>query len=153
MQADTKYRSLTDPTDKELSRDIQGFRSRILPTPPKRQVDFVPAEVLLCLAASRVVQWRLYNKRNIHDAPELVHQLARLFKRPPGSVTAKMSNLLGGLPNQAKSESDAAEWLLAEPTRLLDLYTRIISASRSNGVAEGELPDFLPRDAKRWCQW
>lgn len=153
MQGDTKYRRLTEPTDTEISRDLRGFANRQQPPPGGRQVAFVPSEVLLCLAASRVVKWNRYGGQNIHRVPSPVPEMAHLFKRPASSITAKMANLLGGRANQGESESDAAEWLLGDPQRLIIRYERILVCARGAGIGPDSLPDFLPRDAARWCRW
>jgi hypothetical protein len=48
-----------------------------------RQVAFLPAETLLCLAASFLVNHRHFGGSTAHQAPEPVPSLARLFSRPP----------------------------------------------------------------------
>jgi len=153
MQADSKYRRLTAPTDAEIARDVRGLGVRQAPSPGKRQVAFVPTEVLLCLAASRVVKWNRFGQRNIADAPTPVPELARLFKRPPSSITAKMGNLLGGWAHAGMGETEAAAWLLADPNRLQFVYEQVLRIATTNGVTAAQLPDFLPKNQSQWCPW
>jgi hypothetical protein len=67
-----------------------------------RQVAFLPAETLLCLAASFLVNHRHFGGSTAHQAPEPVPSLARLFSRPPSSVLAKMANLDGSRSHGAR---------------------------------------------------
>jgi putative restriction endonuclease len=65
------------------------------PIPSGRQVAFLPAETLLCLAASLLVNHRRFGGTTAHQAPEPVPSLARLFSRPPSRVLARLANLDG----------------------------------------------------------
>src|SRR6266700_6501042 len=65
------------------------------PVEQGRQVDFIPVETLLCLAASLVVNHRRYGGSTAHTAGAPVPELSRLFIRRPSSVLAKMANLDG----------------------------------------------------------
>jgi len=108
-----------------------------------QQVDFVPVETLLCLAASFVVSHHRYGGRTAHLAPQPVPSLARLFRRPNSSILAKMANLDGSRRNGAKHEIDVAARLLSEPEQLTALYQTILAAARDSGVNAQALPDFL----------
>jgi putative restriction endonuclease len=114
------------------------------PDDPKfRQVDFLPAETLLCLAASILVNHRSYGGSTSDKAPPPVPELARLFRRTPASILAKMANLDGSRPNGARHEVETAATLLADPVRLTGLYQIILEAARAEGVGPVALPDFL----------
>jgi len=78
----------------------------------KRQVDFIPVETLMSLAASLRVTHRHYGGTTAAQAAEPVPSLARLFSRPNSSVLAKMANLDGSRRNGAKHEIEVAELLL-----------------------------------------
>lgn len=108
-----------------------------------RQVDFVPVETLLCLAATLVVNHRKYGSRTAPNAEEPVPSLARLFARPNSSVLAKMANLDGSRPNGAKHERAVASLLLEDPDRLAHSYRTVLSAARAEHIGEDQLPDFL----------
>jgi putative restriction endonuclease len=73
------------------------YRELLLRTPVTigRQVDFLPVEALLCLAASYQVSHRRYGARTAEQAPEPVPSLASLFSRPASSILAKLANLDG----------------------------------------------------------
>lgn len=144
MIQDSKLRALIAPSDDELRSQLADLVRRSLPESGRRQVNFSSVEVLLCLAASRVVRWNSYGGNNSHEAPRPVPELARLFKRSPGSITSKMGNLFGGRANQGKSETEAAEWYLADPSRLDAVYERILSAAAEVGIGKSRLPDFMP---------
>src|SRR6266567_845330 len=113
------------------------------PVEQGRQVDFIPVETLLCLAASLVVNHRRYGGSTSHLAEEPVPSLARLFRRPNSSVLAKMANLDGSRRNGAKHEIEVAARLLGDPERLVSLYRIVLAAARDSGVGNVALPDFL----------
>ena len=149
MNHDTKLRSLIAPTDEELHQQLSGLRSRELPQSGSRQVNFTPAEVILCLAASTKVKWNSYGGNNAHTAPTPIPELARLFGRSPASVLSKMGNLFGGRTHGGVSEVEAAEWYFADPARLEAVLVRLLAAARKVGVNERQLPDFLVRTGGR----
>lgn len=111
-----------------------------------RQVDFVPIETLLCLAASLVVNHRRYGGSTSQLAPLPVPELARLFRRTPASVLAKMANLDGSRANGARHEVEAAAALLASPALLSSVYLIVLAAARDASVDSSQLPDFLGLD-------
>lgn len=108
-----------------------------------RQVDFIPVETLLCLAAGLVVNHRRYGGSTSHLAEEPVPSLARLFRRPNSSVLAKMANLDGSRPNGARHEVEVAAKLLASPGDLAMTYRLLLSTARDAGIGPDRLPDFL----------
>ncbi|GAA4934049.1 HNH endonuclease [Actinoplanes utahensis] len=123
-----QWRSITERSDTEGRR---------------RQVDFVPAETLVCLAASLVVDHRRYGGNTSHKAEEPVPTLAKLFKRPNSSVLAKMANLDGSRSNGARYETEVAARLLNDEDELANIYRLVIQAARDVGITATALPDFL----------
>ncbi len=124
----------------------RGIEARSAPTSGRRQVDFVPVETVLSLAASLLVNHRQYGGSTAHLAHEPVPTLARLFRRPNSSVLAKMANLDGSRRNGAKHEVEVAAWLLASPGELGRVYRVILHAARNEGIDAIALPDFLALD-------
>jgi putative restriction endonuclease len=92
------YLDLTVGQAREQLRALASRR----PARGGRQVAFLPAETLLCLAASFLVNHRHFGGTTAHQAPEPVPSLARLFSRPPSSVLAKMANLDGSRSHGAR---------------------------------------------------
>lgn len=148
MTEGQKVRALTRPSQAEIRKQIAAIRARQHPGEGKRQVPFVPVEVLLCLAASLVVKYNSYGGANAHMAPSPVPELARLFKRPPGSITSKMGNLYGGRAHGGVGEVEAAKILLEDRSQLESLYLAILKVARAQGIGANQLPDFLPRRAR-----
>jgi putative restriction endonuclease len=114
-----------------------------MPVTEGRQVDFLPVETLLCLAASLVVNHRRYGGSTSHKAEEPVPSLAHLFRRPNSSILAKMANLDGSRSNGAKYEVEIAARFLGDPERLATTYQLLITAARDVGIDAAALPDFL----------
>ncbi len=133
QDARRQWRSIAD---RHPRPDVAGWR----------QVDFLPAEALLCLAASLLVNHRRYGGATSHRAPAPVPELAALFRRTPASILAKMANLDGSRPNGARHEVEAAAALLSHVELLLANYRTILVGARSTGIGERELPDFLSGD-------
>jgi putative restriction endonuclease len=139
-------RTARDYLDISLTTARQQWRSIAARQPVPtggRQVDFVPVETLLCLAAGLLVNHRRYGGSTSHKAEEPVPALARLFCRPNSSILAKMANLDGSRPNGAKHEVEVAARLLGTPGLLADTYRLILSAARDVGIDPHLLPDFL----------
>ncbi len=109
----------------------------------KRQVDFMPVETLLCLAASFVVNHRRYGGSTAHTAPAPVPELARLLRRRPSSVLAKMANLDGSRSHGAAHDASAGARLREDPTLFTHVYRVLLYAARAEGIGAGQLPDFL----------
>jgi putative restriction endonuclease len=123
----------------------QQFRALLVrrPVSQGRQVDFLPVETLLCLAASFVVNHRHFGGGTAHQAPEPVPSLARLFSRPPSSVLAKMANLDGSRSHGGKWDVLAGATLRDDPARFTDVYRLLLQAARAEGIGPDGLPDFL----------
>ena len=129
------------------SADARGQWLELLAREPasdgKRQVDFIPVETLMSLAASLRVTHRHYGGTTAAQAAEPVPSLARLFSRPNSSVLAKMANLDGSRRNGAKHEIEVAERLLTAPGALAGMYLILLAAAREVGIGPDRLPDFL----------
>jgi putative restriction endonuclease len=95
---------LADYLQPSVSHARDQFRQLLTRRPIQagRQVTFLPVETLLCLAASFVVNRRQFGGANVHNVPEPVPSLARLFCRSPTSVLAKMANLDGAYSHGGK---------------------------------------------------
>ncbi|SER60998.1 putative restriction endonuclease [Pedococcus cremeus] len=131
------------PSLSELRQQWQAILDRSVVPPGKRQVAFTPVEILLCMYASRVVNHRRYGGSTAHLAEEPVQLLARLFKRPPSSILAKMANLDGSRTHGGRGEVEAAEKFAGSPDDYKDVYRRVMRTARSAGIASEVLPDFL----------
>lgn len=131
--------------DLTVSQAREQFRALLArrPVPGGRQVTFLPAETLLCLAASFVVNHRHYGGGTAHRAPEPVPSLARLFSRPPSSVLAKMANLDGSRSHDARWDVLAGAMLRDDPARFSGIYRVLLHAARAEGIGPARLPDFL----------
>lgn len=112
-------------------------------TPGFRQTAFTPVETLISLASMLLVNHRRYGGSTSHLAPSPVPELARLFRRTPASILAKMANLDGSRPNGARHEVETSASLLAEPARLTATYLLVLDAARAEGVGSDRLADFL----------
>ncbi|MFF0372302.1 HNH endonuclease [Micromonospora sp. NPDC005087] len=135
-------RDYLDLSTVEATSQWQAIRHRT-PRPNGRQEPFTPVETLICLAASLVFNHRRYGGSTSHLAEEPIPTLARLFRRPNGSLIAKMGNLDGGLAHGAKHEVHVAATLLSTPAQLDATYRLILGAARQVGIGPVELPDFL----------
>ena len=131
----------------ELSGSQAGEQYRALlsrrPVPGGRQVTFLPAETLLCLAASFVIDPRRFGGTNIGRVPEPVPSLASLFSRSPSSVLEKMRNLNGSRPHGGKWDVLAGAALRDDPARFSLMYQVLLHAARTEGIGRDRLPDFL----------
>jgi putative restriction endonuclease len=136
---------LADYLDLTVSHAREQFRALLArrPVPGGRQVAFLPAETLLCLAASFLVNHRHYGGGTAHQAPEPVPSLARLFSRPPSSVLAKMANLDGSRSHGAWWDVLAGAMLRDDPARFSRVYRLLLAAARAEGIGPTRLPDFL----------
>lgn len=124
-------------------RHFRAMLERKFAEPGKRQVSFTSTETLLCLAASFIVDHSRFGSGSASRAPEPVQSLARLFKRPPSSVLAKMANLDGTRSHGAKWDRVAAAALRRDPQRFSALYRTLLTAARTEGITTTTLPDFL----------
>jgi putative restriction endonuclease len=135
---------LADYLDLTVGQAREQFRALALRGPARggRQVAFLPAETLLCLAASFLVNHRHFGGATAHQAPEPVPSLARLFSRPPSSVLAKMANLDGSRSHGARWDALAGAMLRDDPSRFSRVYRVLLQAARGEGIGPGRLPDF-----------
>ena len=136
-----------DLTETEAATQWQSIVQRRMPPPGKRQVNFTPVETVLCyglfLSDDPVVDPHRYGGQTIYTAPQLVHDLAALFKRRASSITSKMMNLDGSRVNGAKYEVQFFMKMGADFVRFLDLYRTALRAARRVGIGARRLPDFL----------
>lgn len=139
--------SVSDYVDLDVAesrRQWQGILARRLPAPGTRQEAFVPVETVLCLAAMLLVDNSKFGgQTRAARAPEPVPALARLFRRPPTSVIAKMDNLDGTRPKGGKFERPAGAQLRSDTQHLAQVYRAIFSSARASGIGPDKLPDFL----------
>jgi putative restriction endonuclease len=136
---------LADYLDMTVSQARDQYRSLLSRrrVPGGRQVTFLPAETLLCLAASFVVDPRRFGGSNIHRVPEPVPELARLFSRSPSSVLEKMRNLNGSRPHGGRWDVLAGAALRDDPAHFTSAYRVLLQAARAEGIGRDRLPDFL----------
>ena len=136
---------LADYLELTASQTREQFQQLLMrhPVPRGRQVDFLPVETLLCLAASFLVNHRRFGGATAHQAPEPIPSLARLFARPPSSVLAKMANLDGSRSHGARWDILAGAMLRDDPARFTGIYRVLMNAARAEGIGPGRLPDFL----------
>ncbi|WP_186629414.1 HNH endonuclease [Rhodococcus sp. BP22] len=131
-----------DPTSDNLRQQWLSVLARVVPEAGKRQVNFVPCEVVLSHCASLLVDHSKYGSSSARRAEYPVQPLARLFKRPPSSILAKMANLDGTRSNGGRFELEVAA-RLGDVELLQGIYLRIIDMARSSGIDREDLPDFL----------
>lgn len=136
---------LADYLDLPVSQAREQIRALLARRPVRggRQVTFLPAETLLCLAASFLINHRHYGGSTAHRAPEPVPSLARLFSRPRSSVLAKMANLDGSRSHGARWDVFAGAILRDDPARFTATYRLLMQAARAEGIGPARLPDFL----------
>lgn len=138
-------RTVGDYLELSLADASSQWRSIVArrPVTGGRQVDFLPVETLMCLAASLLVNHRRYGGSTAHRAEQPVPTLASLFTRPNSSVLAKMANLDGSRRNGARHELEVAATLLGTPGRLATIYRHVLAAARGVGIGADIFPDFL----------
>ena len=130
------------PTPDQLRHQWLSVLERQHPSAGKRQVNFVPCEVVLSHCASLLMDHSKYGSGSAHRAEFPVQHLARLFKRPPTSILAKMANLDGTRSNGGRFELEVAA-RLGDVEMLQGVYLRILDMARALGIDPDELPDFL----------
>ncbi len=131
------YVDLTDAQARSQWSQIQRRQQR------PRQEPYTPVEVILCYGLFRLVDPHDYRGATADLAPEIVHDLARLFKRTPGSITSKMKNLDGSLAHAGAHEWRFFAEMAADASQFPQLYNRVLRAARDMGVGSELLPDFL----------
>lgn len=132
-----------EPTRASAQAQFTELTTRQAAPEGQRQVAFLPVETLLCLAASFVIEHRTFGSSSASRAPEPIQLLARLFKRPPSSILAKMANLDGSRSHGARWDQIAGALLREHPDHFSELYRRLLSSARTAGITATALPDFL----------
>jgi putative restriction endonuclease len=130
-------------TQADARAQFERILARRPASPGSRQEAFLPVEMLLCFGASFRVNGHGYGGANITRAPAPVPQLARLFRRSPGSIIRKMSNLDGSSPNGAKNDMIVALELTRDVPAYLAIYQRLLLAARAADISADQLPDYL----------
>lgn len=109
----------------------------------KKQDDFTPVETLLCFGLGLVGNRSKSGTINIPESSPDAIRLGRLFKRSPGSLALKLTNLDGRRPHRAKHEQQLWIRLTQNGFQFEILYALILDAGRLVGLNEERLPDFL----------
>ena len=136
-------RSLGDFVDL-TEDDAKSQWSSILERPLKApQEPYQPVEVILCYGLFRIVDPHDYRGGTADQAPEIVHDLSRLFKRSAGSITSKMKNLDGSLAHAAAHEWRFFAEMESDSSQFPRLYRRVLGTARDEGIGPDRLPDFL----------
>lgn len=87
--------AFVDPTDDMLRDQWLSVLAREQVPAGTNEKNFVQCEVVLCFCASLVMDYSRYGSTSASRAPFPVQDLARVFKRPPTSIIAKVANLYG----------------------------------------------------------
>ena len=139
-------RSLSDYLELTVEQARKQWGQILQRQPRKRQEPFTPVEAILCYGLFFVVDPHRYGGASMHRAPQIVHDLADLFVRPPGSITNKMMNLDGSRANAGKHEWQFFIEMATDGGRFPALYKRVLSAARDMGIGPAVLSDFVPSD-------
>ena len=139
-------RSLSDYLDLTAEQARSQWGQILRRQPRKRQEAFTPVEAILCYGLFFVVDPHRYGGGSMHRAPQIVHDLARLFVRPPGSITNKMMNLDGSRANAGKYEWRFFAEMAADSSHFPHLYGRVLMAARDMGIGPDQLTDFVMPD-------
>ncbi len=133
---------LADYLDLSVGQARDQYRALLARRPAQgsRQVTFLPAETLLCLAASFVVNAHQFGGSTAHRAPEPVPSLARLFSRPPSSVLSKMFNLNSSRAHGGRWDVLAGARLRDDPARFSPLYRVLLHAPAPRASAPTGCP-------------
>lgn len=121
----------------------QEILRREVPPLGKRQVDFSPLETLLCFGLGLIANQSPSGAINIPVSSRDAQALAKLFRRTPKSLAAKLANLDGRRANGAKHEQELWIRLTDDMLHFEALYARILDAGRRQGLGSALLPDFL----------
>lgn len=136
-------RQLGDYLDLSPDQARVQWKQILRRAPQSRQEAFSPVEAILCYALFFVVDPHRYGGASMHRAPPIVHTLAALFVRPPGSITSKMMNLDGSRRNAGKHEWQFFAAMATSPDRFPALYNTVLVTAREAGIDAAQLPDFL----------
>ena len=139
MASLSDYLDLTDSAAREQWQRI----STRLRRPGKRQEAFTPVETVLCYGLFFVVNPHQHGGFSRDRMPEVVNDLAELFKRPPNSLTNKMLNLDGTHAHAAKFDRAFFIEMDADSMKFLHLYQVVVRAAREIGLGPSQPLDFL----------
>ena len=142
-------RSLSDYLDLTVEQARSQWSQILRRQPRPRQEPFTPVEAILCYGLFFVMDPHRYGGGSMHRAPKILHDLAGLFVRPPGSVNNKMMNLDGSRKNAGAHEWRFFIEMAADPDQFPHLYNRALLAARDMGVDPDRLPDFLALEGIR----
>lgn len=143
-------RDYLDLDNKDAAEQWRAILLREIPFPGKRQVVFSPVETLLCFGLGLVASPSPSGTINISEASPDTRALARLFRRTPGSLAAKLANLDGRRAHAAKHERELWTRLTGDLLHFQSLYACILHAGRDQGLGYETLPDFLGFDDQRF---
>ena len=87
-------------------------------------------------------------KVNIRESDPSANMLARIAKRPVGSLGLKLANLDGRRANGAKNEQALWNELTEDLSRFMYLYEIVLTAAREVGIESDRLPDFLGLESR-----
>jgi len=144
-----RVRELGDYLDLTPDQAAAQWRQILRRVPRDRQEKFTPVEVVLCYALFFVVDPHRYGGASMHRAPAIVHALANLFVRSPGSINIKMMNLDASRKNAGKHEWRFFVEMATSPNLFPVLYDVVLVAAREVGVDATRLPNFLHIDRVR----
>lgn len=119
------------------------LRSREFADLGARQVNFSPVETLICFALGLIAPPSKSGTINLREGDQLVQHFARLFKRTPGSLAAKLANLDGRRPHAARFEAELWVELSTRDDVFPALFATILQGAREAGLGESSVPDFL----------
>ena len=139
-------KSLGDYLDLTVEQARSQWGQILARQPKKRQEPFTPVEAILCYGLFYVVNPHRYGGSSLHRAPQIVHDLAALFVRPPGSITNKMMNLDGSRAHAGKHEWQFFIEMSRGGNGFPQLYQRVLLAARDMGIGPADLPDFVPAE-------
>jgi len=138
--------SLSDYLDLTVEQARAQWSKILARQPKKRQDPYTPVEVILCYGLFYVVDPHRHGGSSMRRAPTIVHGLARLFVRPPGSLTNKMMNLDGSWAHAPKHEWQFYIAMARGGDQFPQLYQRVLLAARDMGIGPADLPDFVPAE-------
>ena len=141
-----RVRSLADYLELTVEQARSQWGQILRRQPRPRQEPYTPVEAILCYGLFFVMDPHRYGGGSMHRAPEILHDLARLFVRPPGSLNNKMMNLDGSRANAGAHEWQFFTEMAADPSQFLLLYNRTLLGARDMGFGVNRLPDFLSLD-------
>lgn len=139
-------RSLADYLDLTVEQARSQWGQILRRQPKRRQEHYTPVEAILCYGLFFVMDPHRYGGGSMHRAPEILHVLAQLFVRPPGSLNNKMMNLDGSRVNAGAHEWQFFKEMAADSGQFLYLYNTALLGARDMGIDVDRLPDFLSLD-------